>query len=125
MSRSLDPVKQSVLAAFTEYEDALVRNDVSAMDAWFLDHPTLVRYGIAEVQHGFSEIARWRATAMPVPKNRQHEQVTVTVLNDDVAVVALEFRNGTSPGLGRQSQVWQRVEGAWRIMHAHVSMLPE
>lgn len=125
MSRSIDAVEQSVLQAFNEYEAALLRNDVTAMDAWFFDHSTLVRFGIAEVQHGLAEIAEWRAAATPVPKTRRHERVTVTVLSDQIAIVALEFRNGSTPGLGRQTQVWQLINEAWRIMHAHVSMLVE
>ncbi len=117
-----DPVRK-VLAAFEAYEKALLENDIETMDSWFADRPGLVRFGIAEIQHGLAEIAAWRATATPVPSSRRHVQVTASALSDDAVVVALEFRNGTDPATGRQTQVWQRLAEGWRIVHAHVSMM--
>ncbi len=34
----------------------------------------------------------------------------------------LTFVNGDDPTVGRQSQVWVRTDGVWRIKRAHVSM---
>ena len=115
-------VVDEVTEAFEAYERALVANDVGAMDAQFWNDPRVVRFGIAEMQHGYDEVAAWRATATPVPVTRCHERVTVTAFGPDLAVVALEFRNGSDAAIGRQSQVWIRADGAWRVSHAHVSM---
>lgn len=112
-----------VRAAFEEYEQALIHNDVAAMDAWFLPDEGIVRFGIAEIQYGYEAIAAWRRSAEPVPVSRRHERVTVTIVAPTVAVVALEFVNGDDPKRGRQSQVWQRTDAGWRIAHAHVSMI--
>ena len=39
-------------ACFEAYEQALLANDVDAMDTWFWDDPAVVRFGIAECQYG-------------------------------------------------------------------------
>ena len=115
-------VEAEVRAAFESYERALIANNVAAMDAAFWDDERVVRFGIAEIQHGFAEVAAWRASATPVPTSRRHERVVVTSFSPDLAVVSLEFRNGDAPAVGRQSQVWARLAGGWSVVHAHVSM---
>lgn len=112
-----------VRACFDAYEQALVANDVDAMDAWFWDDPAVVRFGIAECQYGPDEIAAWRRTTAPVPADRRHVRTTVVAHGEDLAVVTLEFANGERPGRGRQSQVWARTPRGWRVVHAHVSMI--
>ena len=112
-----------VAALFDAYEEALVANDVEAMDAAFWDDPRVVRFGIAEVQVGIEAIRQWRRTANPVPKDRRITSRHVLVLALDVVAVDITFRNGDAPGLGRQSQTWQRIDGTWRIVRAHVSMI--
>ena len=118
-----DAVEAEVRAAFEAYERVLIANDVAAMDAAFWDDERVVRFGIAEIQHGFAEVAAWRAAATPVPTSRWHERVVVTAFSADLAVVSLEFRNGDAPAVGRQSQVWARLARGWSVIHAHVSML--
>ena len=112
-----------VAALFDAYEEALVANDVEAMDAAFWDDPRVVRFGIAEVQVGIEAIRQWRRTANPVPKDRRITSRHVLVLAPDVVAVDITFRNGDAPGVGRQSQTWQRIDGTWRIVRAHVSMI--
>jgi ketosteroid isomerase-like protein len=116
--RAIDEVRD----CFTAYEQALLANDVEAMDGWFARDAAVVRFGIAERQHGFDEISAWRRIADPVPADRRHVRTTFTPAGDDVVVVALEFANGDALGVGRQSQVWARTAAGWRIVHAHVSM---
>ena len=116
-------VVAEVRSAFEAYERALIGNDVAAMDAAFWDDGRVVRFGIAEIQHGYAEVAAWRATATPVPTSRLHERVVVTAFGSDLAVVSLEFRNGDATRGGRQSQVWARLADGWKVVHAHVSML--
>jgi hypothetical protein len=120
----IERAEREVAAAFGQYEAALLANDVEAMDGWFADDERLVRFGIADIQHGASEVRSWRREALPVPKDRTHERVTITAVDGTTAVAALEFRNGDSPMVGRQSQVWHRTKSGWRIVHAHVSIMP-
>jgi hypothetical protein len=117
------PVEEDVRHAFVTYERALMENDVSAMDDWFWADERLVRFGLSEVQHGAAEVAAWRRTSPGVPRNRTHMRVTVTAFDPNTAVVALVFRNGDDPAVGRQSQLWRRGEHGWVVVHAHVSMM--
>jgi hypothetical protein len=117
------PIEAEVRAAFDDYEHALLHNDIDRMDAWFWPDERLVRFGIADMQHGAAEVAAWRRTAPGVPANRAHQRVTVTAFDDRTAIVALEFANGDEPRIGRQSQVWRRFPAGWRVVHAHVSMV--
>jgi ketosteroid isomerase-like protein len=115
--------EDEVRACFVAYEQALLANDVEAMDAWFWDDPAVVRFGIAECQYGPAEIAAWRREAEPVPADRRAVRTTVVAHGDDLAVVTLEFANGERAGRGRQSQVWARTAAGWRVVHAHVSVI--
>lgn len=123
---SLTAAETEVRALFEAYEDALMRNDVAAMDAAFWDSPEVVRYGVAEVHYGIEAVKRWRADATPVPPGRAREETRVTALSPDCVLVATLFRYPGLPGLlGRQSQTWARLPEGWRIVHAHVSSIPE
>lgn len=119
-----------VRAAFDAYEAALLANDIDAIDGWFWRDGRAVRFGIADRQYGYDEIAAWRATAAPVPADRVLTRVCVTTFGADVATVDCEFRNGDAGGIdagplaiGRQSQTWVRTDDGWRITSAHVSMI--
>jgi ketosteroid isomerase-like protein len=120
----IERAEHDVGLAFRTYEAALLANDVEEMDRWFADDERLVRFGISEIQHGAAEVRAWRRNAVPVPKDRRHERVSIVALDGDTAIAALEFRNGDSATVGRQSQVWRRTTSGWQIVHAHVSMMP-
>jgi ketosteroid isomerase-like protein len=94
------------------------------MDAVFWDDPQVLRFGIAEIQYGFEQIAEWRRAAVPVPRSRVCVRRDVVRIADGVVAVDIVFRNGDDPMLGRQSQVWVRHPDGWRIVRAHVSMMP-
>jgi hypothetical protein len=123
MSFDPDPTEQEVREAFLRYETALLANDIDELDLWFWDDPRIVRFGIADMQQGADSIARWRRASSGVPADRTHQQLVVTVFDSNTAVVALVFRNGTDPAVGRQSQLWRRIGGSWKVVHAHVSMM--
>jgi hypothetical protein len=106
------------------YEDALLRNDVAAMNAAFDDSPEVLRFGLAEIQRGAAELAAWRAAADPVDPRRTITSRTVHQLAPDVVAVDITFANGDDPSLGRQSQTWVRSPAGWKIVRAHVSMMP-
>lgn len=116
-------VMAEVHEAFDEYESALVASDVSAMDEWFWNDPRTVRYGTAECLYGYEQIARWRASAAPVPATREITQLVITTFADNCAVVDCEFTNNDGRRRGRQSQTWVRFEDGWKIVTAHVSMI--
>jgi ketosteroid isomerase-like protein len=121
MSEGESEVVAEVTRCFTEYESALVRGDVAAMTASFSDRADLVRFGIADMQRGPSELTAWRERQPPLPPGRTLHDTVVSTFGDDAAVVTTLFSYPGRPKLGRQSQTWIRYGTTWRIVHAHVS----
>ena len=117
-------VVAEVEAAFTAYEDALVRNDRDAILAWFWDAEKTVRFGISDRQHGADELRAWRAAQPPVPAGRRLTETTITTFGPDYAMVTTLFTYPSGAALGRQSQTWVRFPAGWRVVSAHVSELP-
>ena len=115
-----------VSALFAKYETALVTNDVAALDGFFLDAPTTLRYGGAENLYGFHEISAFRAARPSVGLARYLERTQITTYGRDLAVAATLFRRPGAPGkVGRQMQTWVRFPIGWRIVAAHVSVIDE
>ncbi len=109
-----------VRAAFVAYEAALVAHDLAVLDDAFWDDPRVTRFGIADAQQGSDAIAAWRRGSGPVPGERVLHDTQITAFGDDLAIVWTHFTD-LAGGIGRQSQVWARVDGEWRIVAAHVS----
>lgn len=125
-----DPaIVAEVTAAFVAYEEALVANDVAAMNLLFWDAPETVRYGIAEIQHGGGTIRAWRESCEPVPKSRKLHRTVVTTFGTHYATVSTEFTSDATRLVGRQMQTWARFApvdapfGGWIIVAAHVSLI--
>ena len=53
-------VLAAVTAVFERDEAALVANDVDTLDELFWDSPDIVRFGLADRQHGFAEVSAFR-----------------------------------------------------------------
>jgi hypothetical protein len=122
----LPEVRAEVAAAFAAYEQALVGNDVAALDGFFLDRPTTIRYGVGENLYGYAEIAAFRAARSPLGLARTLERTVITTFGRDFAVATTLFRRTTMPGkVGRQMQTWVRTADGWRVAAAHVSVIDE
>jgi hypothetical protein len=116
-------VVAEVSAAFVEYERALVAQDHAALDHWFWDDPRVVRYGIRELQYGHAAISAWRPRSPHVGDDRTLRNTVITAFGPDHAIVATEFLRPGGSAIGRQSQTWVRIDGTWRVVHAHVSVV--
>ena len=126
MEIDLPEVKAEVEAAFAAYEAALVINDVAALDRFFLDRETTIRYGAAENLYGYAAIAAFRAGRSPAGLARTLERTVVTTYGRDFAVAATLFRRESAPGrIGRQMQTWVRTADGWKVAAAHVSVIGE
>ncbi len=123
MDINIPEVVAEVTAAFRRYEAALVANDVPVLDELFWDSPLTIRYGIAENLHGHAEISSYRAARPAAGLARELERTVVTAYGRDMATANTTFRRGGR--LGRQSQTWARMPEGWRVVSAHVSMMPE
>jgi hypothetical protein len=85
-----------------------------------------MRFGITENLYGIAEIEAFRKTRSPANLARTVRRLDIVTFGRDVASITLEFErtiNGQSRS-GRQSQLWVRLPEGWRIVSAHVSMLP-
>jgi hypothetical protein len=126
MEIDLPEVVAQVRAAFERYEQALVTNDVAALDAMFHDDPRTIRYGGAENLYGFREIEAFRAARSPAGLARTIAKTVITTYGHDFAVASTLFRRASTPGkVGRQMQTWVRFPEGWRVVAAHVSLIDE
>lgn len=122
-----DPtVLAEVEAAFATYEKALTTNDVAVLDTLFRDAPETLRYGLAENLYGYAEIAAFRAARSPVGVMREIYRTVITTYGDSFATANTLYRRESIPGkIGRQSQTRVKFPEGWRVVAAHVSMIPE
>jgi Protein of unknown function (DUF3225) len=124
MDVNLPDVKQEVEAAFALYEQALITNDVDALQHLFWDSPHTIRYGIAENLYGYAEIGAFRAARSPVGLMRTTSRTVITTYGRDFATASTLFHRETTPGkVGRQMQTWARTPDGWRVVAAHVSLI--
>lgn len=120
-----DPtVVAEVEAAFHAYEAALLANDTSVLDGFFLHRADIVRYGVSEVQYGIEELRAFRAAQAPF--DRILDRLVIVAFGPDVAVASTMFYRDDFPDqVGRQQQIWVRASQGWKIGAAHVSMMPK
>jgi hypothetical protein len=118
----LPHVVAEVTAAFYRYEAALVSNDVAVLDELFWIDARTLRYGATENLYGHAEIAQFRGARSPAGLARKLLKVVVTTYGENFATANCEFERGGKAG--RQSHTWLRTPDGWRIVAAHVSMLP-
>jgi hypothetical protein len=122
-----DPVVIAELRALHDaYEKALLSNNVAILDALFWDSPHAVRYGVTENLHGTDEIRAFRQGRPKINLDRTISRLEIMSFGDTAGIVNLEFdrlMDGVERG-GRQTQFWFRLPEGWRIVSAHVSLLP-
>jgi hypothetical protein len=124
MEINLPLVLAEVTAACERYEKALVSNDVDTLMALFWNDGLTLRYGVTENLYGHAEIAAFRRARSPSGLTRTVLKTVITTYGTDFATANLEFQRAGSAAFGRQSQTWVRMPQGWRLVAAHVSLLP-
>jgi hypothetical protein len=122
-----DPDVVAELAAlYPKYEAALVTNDAETLTAMFWNSEHALRFGAAENLHGFEEISAFRRGRPGVNLARTIKRLDIVTFGLDFGSVTIEFTREVEGRTvhGRQSQVWVRLTEGWRIVSAHVSILP-
>jgi len=119
-------VLAEITALFHAYERALMDNDVDVLLGFFWADARLTRYGMADRQLGIAEMIEFRRGTPAPDFTRRLENLRISSFGRDLAVAQVEFLRSDSPLRGFQSQTWVRLgEGsAWKIVVAHVSMIP-
>ena len=124
MDINLPAIKAEVEEAFARYEQALVTNDVDALQGLFWNSPNTIRYGIGENLYGYDEIGAFRAARSPVGLARTTSRTVITTYGNDFATASTLFHRQTAAGkVGRQMQTWVRTPDGWRVVAAHVSVI--
>ncbi len=123
-----DPaVVAEVNALHEAYEAALVGNDVEKLTEFFWDSALALRFGASESLYGAEEILAFRKARPANDLARSVSNLRIVTFGPDTAIVTLEFDRNTGGVLrhGRQSQVWRKMPEGWKIVSAHVSLVPE
>jgi len=115
-----------VQALYPEYEQALVTNDVEKLVAMFWDGEQVMRFGATENLYGPDELEAFRKARPAANLARTVKRLNIVSFGRDFASITLEFERIVNEKTvhGRQSQVWVRFAEGWRIVQAHVSLLP-
>lgn len=113
-----------VRVVFDHYEAALVGNDVTVLDELFWNSPNVLRYGATECLYGHNEIAAFRGARSSANLARTVTRTVITTFGNDMATANIEFKRAGDPRIGRQSQTWVRMPEGWRVVAAHVSLIP-
>jgi hypothetical protein len=124
MDINLSDVHAEVCAAFARYEDALVHNRVEVLDELFWDSAHTIRYGAAENLYGIEEIRAFRQSRPAAGLARTLRRTVITTYGRDSATAMTEFVREGGNKIGRQSQTWVRLPQGWRVVAAHVSLIP-
>lgn len=113
-------------ALYPQYEQALVGNDVEKLVEMFWDGPKVMRFGVTENLYGPEELEAFRKTRPAANLARTVKRLDIVSFGHDFASITLQFERvtGSTIARGRQSQVWVRFPRGWRIVQAHVSLLP-
>ncbi|GAB5558534.1 MAG: hypothetical protein SynsKO_01810 [Synoicihabitans sp.] len=122
-----DPaIVAEVTAAAEAYEVALIKNQVDDLQAFFWDSAEAIRFGVNEQLYGIAEINDFRRNRVINFSDRKPLRLTVTTFDRDTASVMYEYTCTVMQlkRQGRQSQFWRRIEGVWKIVSAHVSLVP-
>jgi hypothetical protein len=122
-----DPTTVAELQAlYPQYETALVNNDIETLTQLFWASPYAMRFGATENLYGFDEIAAFRKGRSPANLARSIRRLDIVTFGKDFGSVTLEFERTVEKRTvtGRQSQIWVRLPEGWRIVSAHVSLLP-
>jgi len=109
---------------FQKYEEALVANDVAALQGFFWNSPRAIRFGVTEELYGADAITRFRQGRVINFSERRSVRQEVVTFGSDLGITTLEFTLNVAgqSRAGRQTQVWARVEEqGWRIVSAHIS----
>jgi len=111
---------------YPEYESALMSNDAETLTRMFWASPHVTRFGLTENLHGIEEITAFRKGRAPVNLARTVKRLDIVTFGRDCGSVTLEFERVVDERIvrGRQTQVWVRLPEGWRIVSAHVSVLP-
>ena len=126
MEINIPEVHGELVDLYPAYETALVENDVETLTRMFWSSPYAMRFGVTENLYGTSEIEAFRKSRPAIGLARRVTRLEIVTFGRDFGSVTLEFERTVDgkQNRGRHSQMWARLPEGWRIVTAHVSLLP-
>jgi len=126
MEVNIPEVHRELSELYPAYEQALMDNDVETLTRLFWDSAFAMRFGVSENLYGAAEIEAFRKSRPATGLARRIVRLDIVTFGRDFGSVTLGFERETPAKTvrGRQSQVWVRFPEGWRIVAAHVSLLP-
>jgi hypothetical protein len=121
---NIPDVLAEVTAVYARYERALVSNDIATLDELFWNDARVLRYGATENLYGYDAIKGFRSARSPLNLERTVLKTVIVTYGRDFATANIEFQRKATAAIGRQSQTWLRTAAGWRVVAAHVSLLP-
>lgn len=123
---NLPEVVAELEALYPMYERALVNNEVETLLNMFWDGEQVMRFGATENLYGPDKLNEFRRNRSATNLARTIKRLDITCFGRDHGTVTLEFERDVAGRLiqGRQSQLWVRFPQGWRIVSAHVSIIP-
>jgi hypothetical protein len=111
---------------YPRYEEALVTNNVDTLMSMFWSSPYVARFGPNESLYGIDEIEAFRKGRSPANLARTITRLEIVAFGKDFASITVAFEREVEGQVtrGRQSQTWAHLADGWRIVFAHVSILP-
>jgi hypothetical protein len=126
MEVNIPEVLAEVTSVFEAYEAAFVANDTDTLARLFWQDARVVRYGIADMQHGPEELAAFRRDFVALDLPRDLDRTVITTFGRDLATASTLFRRASAAGkVGRQMQTLVRFPDGWKVAAAHVSIVDE
>lgn len=117
-------IRRQIKTYSDRYERALAENNVETLNDLFWVGSEAVRYGVTENLYGSDEISAFRSNRTDGAPARKNLCRHITTINDNCAIVCIEFQQQASQRKGRQMQTWVCSNNKWKIIAAHVSLLP-
>lgn len=115
-------VPRELMDAVERYEDALMRNATDILAELFADDPSelpVTRADNAGLLNGHQQITEYRAQRGTAPSRVLRSRSYRMLANCAATVVATFDKD--SGGVVTQTQVWQLIDGSWKIVSAHLT----
>ena len=118
-----DAVPDELISAFWTYEQALINDNLSALDDAFVNDERALRGDTSGLLVGHAQISAFRGVRGGAPRRTVRSVQARQLGADHVALVSVNEPDAGGSGL--VTQVWQRcADGRWRIAVAHVAGPP-
>ncbi len=119
-------------AAYTSFNEAYATNDVDTYFSFYAEDATVYFYGERQDLAAYHEF--WKAlidSGSGVEKNDTSDVQVQLIAGGEVAIVTsfidnrTRYPDGITEERAFETDVWQKVDSAWKIISLHYSVVPK